>query len=170
MTLSIRPELPSDAPALRDLLARAFGGREEADLVDALRRLGIVDVALVALVEGDVTGYIAFSPVSVEVNPRRTIVSGLAPLAVAPDGQRGGIGSRLVWDGLAACRRRGVEAVVVLGESAYYERFGFRRADRSGLRCEYDAPPEAFMVLELADGAVDGLTGLVRYAPPFAAV
>jgi putative acetyltransferase len=77
------------------------------------------------------------------------------------------VGERLTWAGLDACRRRGEQAVVVLGHSDYYPRFGFSRADRRGLRCEFESPPEAFMALELVDGALDGVHGLVRYSEAF---
>ena len=74
---------------------------------------------------------------------------GLAPMAVLPARQRGGIGSALVRAGLDACRQLGCTTVVVLGHPAYYPRFGFQPASRFALGCEYDVPDEAFMA-ELA--------------------
>ena len=58
----------------------------------------------------------------------------------------------------------------MLGDPDYYRRFGFVAAESHRLRCEYDAPPGAFQAIELAPGALAGRTGLVRYAPEFAAV
>ena len=164
----VRPERPEDAAAIRAVLVDAFGGAEEADLVEALRRRGEIVVGLVAEVDGRVAGYVAFSPIEVDPAPATRLTAvGLAPLAVAVGPQRRGIGERLTWAGLDACRRRGEQAAVVLGQPDYYPRFGFARADRRGLRCEFESPPEAFMALELVDGALDGVHGLVRYSEAF---
>ncbi len=167
MSLSIRPEESADAAAIRRVLEAAFPTAAEARLVDSLRAGGHTLIALVAEADGAVVGYVAFSPVQIDGAAIRGIGLGLAPLAVLPAFQRQGIGGRLVADGLAACRRAGYGFVVVLGEPAYYRRFGFDRADLRGLGNEYGAA-EAFMVLELRDGAIPGRGGVVRFGPEFA--
>ena len=91
-------------------------------------------------------------------------------MAVAPAHQRQGVGSALIEQGLDNCRERGIGLVVVLGHSDYYPRFGFRPAHVSGLSCEYDAPPDAFMALELVEGALAASEGIVRYHTAFAGV
>ena len=95
---------------------------------------------------------------------------GLAPMAVLPARQRGGIGSALVRAGLDACRQLGCTAVVVLGHPAYYPRFGFQPASRFALGCEYDVPDEAFMALEVEPGSLVGKAGTIRYHRAFAEV
>jgi putative acetyltransferase len=167
----VRPERATDADAVRAVLVDAFGGSLEADLVEALRRRGEIVLGLVAELEGRVVGYVAFSPVEVDPAPAQRLAAvGLAPLGVAREHQRRGVGERLVWAGLETCRRRGEHAAVVLGDPGYYGRFGFTSAERRGLGCEYDAPPGAFQVLELVDGALDGVRGLVRYSEAFRSV
>ena len=69
-------------------------------------------------------------------------------------------------DGLAACRRAGFDAVVVLGHVHFYTRFGFSRASDVGLDNEYGAT-DAFMVVALRDGGLNDLDGMVKYAPEF---
>jgi putative acetyltransferase len=165
----IRPEQPGDRDAVRVLNERAFGGREEADIVEALHRAQAAVVALVAEVGGDLVGHILFSPVAVE-HSRGQRLLGLAPMAVEPDLQRQGIGSRLVREGLDRCRAAGVDVVVVLGHAEYYPRFGFVPAGQFGLRSEYDVPAEVFMAIELVSGSLDGVSGLVGYHAAFAAV
>jgi putative acetyltransferase len=86
---------------------------------------------------------------------------------VLPNRQREGIGSFLVRRGLDECRRLGHERVVVLGYPEYYGRLGFLPASRVGIRCEYDAPEGAFMVMELRPGAFSGCAGTAVYAPEF---
>jgi putative acetyltransferase len=167
--LTIRPEQPRDRGAVRVVNEQAFGGREEADIVERLHGVKAAVVSLVAEAGSKVVGHILFSPVDVE-QPNGKRLVGLAPMAVAPDHQRLGIGSQLVREGLARCRAAGVDGVVVLGHAEYYPRFGFATAARLGLRCEYDVPADVFMAMALHPGALDGVSGLVRYHTAFGAV
>lgn len=162
----VRPETPADGAAVRRLNELAFGRADEARLVDRLRDSGVLAVSLVAEVEGRVAGHIAFSPVT----GLGAKVLGLAPMAVAPKWQGQGIGSRLVREGLAACRRTGAELVVVLGHPGFYPRFGFVPAAPLGIGCEYAVPADAFMVTELVPGVLAGRRGVVRFRPEFAEV
>jgi putative acetyltransferase len=154
----VREEEPRDRAAVRVLNEGAFEGSTEADLVEALHREGAAVVALVAEVAGEVEN----------ANGRRLV--GLAPMAVTPPLHRRGIGSLLVREGLERCRALGFDGVVLVGHAEYYPRFGFLPAHRFGLRCEYDVPPEVFMALELAEGSLRGVSGLVRYHRAFAEV
>lgn len=165
--IEIRREHEEDRAAVRRVNEEAFDGSEEADLVDRLRAEVPSYLAWVALVGGEVVGHVAFTPVTLDPPRPDLDVRGLAPMAVLPSHQRTGIGSALVRRGLDACRRDGAAAVVVLGHLGYYPRFGFRRADAFGLRSEYEAPPEAFMALELVPGSLADVRGIVRYHPAF---
>ena len=140
----------------------AFGGEDEAGIVSRLRAAARLRGELVAVADGELVGHIAFSPVSID-HHRQERHWGLAPLGVAPQWQRQGIGARLVRDGLRAAAAAGVELVVVLGEPDYYRRFGFAPASLLGLCCTYPAPPDCFMALRL--GARPLPTGTVRYDP-----
>lgn len=164
----VREETPADRDSVRALNIAAFGGAAEADLVDRLRAEADPVVSLVAEVGGEVVGHILFSPGFLAGQPALAI-AGLAPMAVAPGHQRQGAGSALVRAGLAACRRAGFGAVCVLGHPGYYPRFGFETARERGIDCEYDVPPEAFMIVELEPGCLEGSSGTIRYHPAFAA-
>ena len=168
--MEIRDERPQDATAVASVDEAAFARPDEARLVETLRRDGAAVVSLVAEVDGEIVGHILFSEVTLE--PARPVVDvvALAPVAVRPGLQRGGIGSALIEAGLRRCARLGYGAAVLLGHPSYYPRFGFLPAHRFGLRCEFPAPPEAFMALELAPGGLEGAPALVRYHPAFAAV
>lgn len=165
--LTIRPETPRDLDAIRHVNERAFGQRAEADIVEKLRSRGALTLSLVAVRENDVEGHIAFSPVAVESEGSSFAAIALAPMAVLPACQRQGIGGQLVRAGLEACRDLGHEIVVVLGHPAYYPRFGFVPAGPKGIGCEFEVPEEAFMVLELREGALAGRGGVVKFQPEF---
>ncbi len=165
----IRPEATADRDAVRHVHATAFPGPEEADLVDALRAGAAPLVSLVAEDAGDVVGHVLFSPVTLPGHPELRLM-GLAPLAVVPGRQFSGIGAALTRAGLERCHESGVGAVFVLGHPAYYPRFGFMRADIFGIGCQFDAPADACMLVELEPGHLRGATGTVRWHAAFDAL
>lgn len=159
----IRSERPEDVSAIRAVLTDAFSSGAEAALVEALRKSGRLSISLVALEGDEIVGHIAFSPVTVAG------VSGglgLAPVAVKTARQSEGIGSDLIREGLSPAAGSAAPFVVVLGEPAYYGRFGFTPASSFGLTGEHGGG-DAFQVLELVDGVLPRGAGLVRYAPEF---
>jgi putative acetyltransferase len=163
----IRTEKPEDLEAVRQVNIAAFGRENEANLVDRLR--GIASTfSFVALPSDRIVGHILFSPVVVEGKCSSNLsILGLAPVAVLPEYQRQGIGTLLIQQGLEECRRSGFQAVVVLGHPDFYSRFGFIPASRKSLKCEYDVPDEAFMVLELESGTLEDCSGTVKYRSEF---
>jgi len=164
--IEIRDELPDDDAAVRAVHVLAFGGEAEAHLVELLRNGKQAPIALVATTGGQVIGHLMFSPITVADAFEDFRGIALAPVAILPEFQNQGIGSKLIRNGLEACRRAGYDAVVVLGHTTYYPRFGFSRATDYGLTNEYDAQ-EAFMVMELRPGTLERIGGLVKYMPAF---
>lgn len=162
--LSLRHEAAADIPGVRAVVHAAFGRAGEADLVDALRSADALTVSAVAEMGGRVVAHVGFSLITIGGQHQALA---LAPVAVAPDFQRQGIGSALIRWSLDECRRLGHGVVTVLGEPAYYPRFGFTPATPFGIECPFPVPSEAFMVLELSPGAARGCRGVVRYRPEF---
>lgn len=161
--MDVREELTSDHDAVRAVVEAAFGQPVEADLVDALRRDGDVEISLVA-VEGDaVIGHILFSRMTAPVR-----ALGLAPVSVLPGHQGKGIGSKLIQESLTLAKAGGWEAVFLLGDPAYYSRFGFRADTAEAFTSPYAGP--YFMAIELAEGALAGKSGDVGYPRAFAAM
>jgi putative acetyltransferase len=166
--LSIREENADDYAAVRDLNRAAFEGDGEARLVDDLRNEGAVVLALVAVEDDRIVGHIMFSGLAIDTEAGILRAVSLAPMAVAPQSQRRGIGSALVQRGLELCRERGNSIVVVLGHPEYYPRFGFSPELAKDLHGPYSG--EAWMALELVPAALYAVKGTVRYAKAFDAL
>lgn len=159
----IRRERSDDEPGISRVNEEAFGGPDEARLVEAIRRAGHPAISLVA-VEGDrIVGHVLFTPVRLRLDGSSDVsghasaasggrgsglarrlgpIAGLGPMSVVPGRQRAGIGSLLVATGLRVCAGDGVEAVVVVGHPEFYRKFGFRPAREFILRCEFDVPDD----------------------------
>jgi len=169
--ITIRPEREGDHQAVHDLTAAAFGREDEARLVERLRQSDafIPPLSLVAVAEERVVGHVLFSRIGIESPTGAGAVPALAlaPLSVQPEFQNRGIGTRLVREGLKRSWQLGHTIVVVVGHPSYYPRFGFSPAGAGGLEAPFAVPDEAFMALALVPGALDGISGLVRYPPPF---
>lgn len=168
--LTIREESIDDVYGVQWVNAEAFETTAEAELVDALRENDAIFGSLVADLGGRVVGHILFSEVSIGVHPYSPLTLGLAPLAVLPEMQNRGIGSMLVKEGLAYCRRLGAEVVVVLGHPGFYPRFGFEPCKPRGITYSSNVPDEAFMVVELVPGALGKYSGEVHFQPEFEGV
>lgn len=163
----IRPETVSDEASVDALLRVAFDGAGEARLVKALRVGRAAVVALVAEDNGRTLGAIYASPMTLTpANPSLRLYA-LAPVAVVPSAQRRGVGTALVRGALRALIELRADAVLVLGDPGWYQRFGFEPAARLGLRTSYAVPADYFMALELRAGCCRGTSAIANYHPAF---
>ena len=162
MPMTIRDEARADYSAVEALAERAFGGPGEARLVARLREDGDAAISLVGDEDGRIVGHVLFSPLRA---PMRALA--LAPVAVAPERQRQGLGSALVREGLARARSEGWRAVFVLGEPAYYGRFGFSAALARGFESVYAGP--YLQAIALGE-RLPVMHGRIDHAPAFAAL
>lgn len=163
----VQRETAGQAAQIRAVTLAAFGRAVEADLVDKLRADPgwIPALSLVAVVDGVVVGHVACTRADVSGSP----ALGLGPLSVHPDHQRRGVGKALVHAVLGAADALDEPLVVLLGDPAYYCRFGFRLAAEFGV-----TPPVAqwaphFQVRTLT-AYRPALRGAFTYASPFAEV
>lgn len=165
--MRIRDELPSDAAAIEAVTLAAFAEAPHSNhaehlVVRELRRSGALSVSLVAEDDdGAVVGHVAASPVTVSCGAKGW--HGLGPVSVVPGRQRAGVGTRLVGQALNELRAAGADGCVVLGEPAFYSRFGFAAQPSLVLP---GVPAEYFQALSF-DGPP--ASGTVAYHAAFAA-
>ena len=145
----IRPERAADEDAIRAVETAAFGRDEEARIVDDLRASDafIPELSLVAEDGGAIIGHVMVSRGHAE--PSGEPLLWLGPIGVAPQRQREGIGSALVQAALAGAGELGAACVVLIGDPAYYSRFGFVQAEPLGLLPPEGWPSRAFQVAVL---------------------
>lgn len=132
---SLRFARETDHGAIDTLLRAAFGGPREARIMAALRAAGVVEYEMVMPWQDGIVGHLAVSRL---VAPNGWLV--LAPVAVAPDWQRKGLGVRLVVGVLQLCAIKG-QTVAVLGEPAFYVRAGFSAERAAGLTATHGPQP-----------------------------
>jgi len=161
---AIHPEQPGNAAAIASVITAAFRDHPHSDgceaaIVSALREAGALTLSLVAEIDGTVVGHTAFSPVTISDGTGGWF--GIGPVSVLPAHQRKGIGGAMIREGLDRLKHMGAAGCTVLGDPAYYARFGYTHDP--GLT--YPAPmPEAFQQLGLSGSAPKGE---VRYHPAF---
>ncbi|MFB9221988.1 GNAT family N-acetyltransferase [Paracoccus cavernae] len=154
--MKLRREIPADIREIRTLTDAAFADAPhssgtEGAIIDALRAEQQLALSLVAVDAGRLVGHIAFSPVTISDGAAGWY--GLGPMAVRPGDQGRGIGSALVTEGLRHLVRIGAHGCVVLGDPAFYGKFGF--APVPALRFD-GAPAEYFMARSFVPSLPEG--------------
>ena len=162
--MKLRDEIPGDETAIHKLTKTAFAPIEMSDgsepqIIDRLRKNGDLVLSLVVLDNDQIVGHIAFSPVT--VSESSGVWFGLGPVSVHPEQQRAGAGRQLVETGLLRLRSLDAAGCVVLGDPAYYERFGF---SSSGNLSFGKVPMEYVLALAFSP---EQAKGEIKYASAF---
>lgn len=149
MNITLRHEQAADIDTITRLTESAFRSEPHAShpeqlIVNALRHYDQLTISLVAVAGDAIVGHVAISPVT--LSSGETGWYGLGPISVWPERQGQGIGSKLMRVALAELQRLGGLGCVVLGNPAYYGRFGFKAHPGLGF---FGVPPEYFQVLSL---------------------
>jgi putative acetyltransferase len=159
--MMVRLETPGDIAAIRIVEEIAFGRRDEARLVEDLRAAGDAVFSLVAVMDGIIAGHAMFSRMSA---PFPALA--LGPVAVLPEHRRAGIADQLIREGIAHSEAAGWRGIFVLGDPAFYRRFGFSVGKASGFSSPFSGPH--LMALPIARSNLPALAGGIQYAPAFA--
>lgn len=143
----LRKEEERDIEAITQVTVAAFENhpisrQTEQFIIDALRSAGALTISLVAYVEDQVVGHIAFSPVVVSDDTPDWY--GLGPVSVLPAYQQRGIGKKLISEGLSLLKKRDAKGCVLVGSPEYYTKFGFSHYPQL---IHEGIPQEFFLVL-----------------------
>lgn len=162
--LTIRPEQAADIDRITQIIEAAFKGHPHGDskehlLVSELRSNHALSISLVAEVDENMVGHIAFSEITIDGVFDSWY--GLAPVSVDPEYQNRGVGSRLIERGLAEVKNLGAKGCVLVGEPAYYKKFGFKQQDK----LSYEGVPEEYFLVQSFGEEIPA--GQVKYHPLF---
>jgi putative acetyltransferase len=157
----VRSETPNDIAAIRIVQEVVFGQPAEAQLVDDLRAAGDSVFSLVAVDDGTIAGHVLFSKMKA---PFPALA--LGPVAVLPEYRQMGFASRLIHQGIARSEAAGWLGIFVLGDPAFYRRFGFDAAKASGFISPYAGPH--LMALPIGGNQLPTRVGVIQHAPAFA--
>jgi putative acetyltransferase len=150
----VRAETPDDHDTIRRIVDEAFGDTITSAIVDGIRASDrfVPELSLVAVSEGQALGHVISSYVDLgtgQVPDTRRVLQ-VGPLAVVPSHQRQGIGSALMHETIRVADERGEPLLLIEGNPAYYERFGFTRADEHGIEMPPESHgPQFFMLRQL---------------------
>lgn len=141
--MSITTATPSDFPAIHALVCAAFDREDEAALVSQLRADGAVAIEHIYCDDGSIMGHCLWSAMRA---PEGAL--GLAPVSVSRAHQNKGIGRSLIQAGMEEARAHGYAGAFVLGDPAYYQRFGFSLRRGADFATPY--PRSHFMAVDWA--------------------
>lgn len=172
--IKVRKETTDDHDAIRMLTVDAFANSEfghngEAELIDAIRDTSAKQLSLVACSDRDIVGHILFTPVTIRTSQHDVHGMGLAPMSVAPQCQKTGIGSLLVANGLERLLSDVCRFVVVLGHPNYYPRFGFQPAEPFEIFHGFSGiPQDVFFIRSISINTMKQIPGgRAYYLPEF---
>jgi putative acetyltransferase len=167
----IRTETEADYTVVYQLNYKAFGNREdESRLVERIRLSNrfVPELSIVAEENNEIVGHLLLSKAEVVDESKIHEVIVLAPIAVHPNYQKNGIGSKLIREGLAGCKESGLYIVFLIGHPMYYPRFGFKPARKYGIELiQFKVPDDVFMVCELREGELNKIKGELIYPQSF---
>jgi putative acetyltransferase len=156
-TMIIRKENNSDIESISNITKEAFkdhpiSRQTEHFIVNALRSAGALAISLVAEVDGEIVGHMAFSPITISDGTSGWY--GLGPVSVLPEYQRQGIGKALINAGLSMLKEMGAQGCALVGYPDYYSKFGFK----NNPEMIYEGiPQEVFLVLPFTENIAKGI-------------
>jgi len=176
MNIYIRQESVDDYQAVFDLIEQAFkyeehSNHQEQFLVEKLRQSSefIPELSLIAEVNNKPIGYILLTKIKIHNEEKKEDYPSLAlaPIAVLPEFQGKGVGSRLIEEAHKIAAQLDFGSIILLGHASYYPRFGYVTMAEYGISTPFDVPDENCMLIELREKALAGLQGTVVYPEEF---
>lgn len=167
--LRIRQENEKDYQQVYHVIKTAFelsdqkDGNEQ-DLVVALRKSDsfVPELSLVAVINNTIIGYILFTKIKIGTSTALA----LAPLAILPEYQKSGVGTKLIHEGHKIAQQLNYDYCIVLGDNQYYSQFGYIPASQYNIKAPFDVEDKYFMAIKLNENA-KAIKGTVEYDKAF---
>ncbi|SFB20691.1 Predicted N-acetyltransferase YhbS [Rhizobium sp. NFR07] len=165
-TFTIDAETPADVVARETLLDRAMGADRRRKSSEKIRRNRVPAEGLALVVrdrDGHVIGTVRLWNIEAGISPEGNAIDALllGPLAVDAAHEGKGIGGALMRAAVAEAHRRDHGAVLLVGDAAYYERFGFFAEKTAHLVMPGPFQRDRFLALELKAGWLEGAAGMI---------
>lgn len=168
--MKIRKETEKDFSQIYDLVKVAFqtakvSNGKEQDFVNQLRSSSnyIPELALVAEEEDKLVGHIMLTKTYIINDKDKFETLLLAPISVVLEYRNQGIGANLIRESFKLAKEMGYASVFLVGDPAYYHRFGFKSSVTFGIKNKYDIPDEYVMACELIPNALHGISGIIDW-------
>lgn len=164
MRFEIRPEQQADFAGIRQLVQDTLGDTPGQDYVAAVRSSDryVPQLALVALADGVMSGFLMLAKLEIQGPGDTRTELLLAPLCARALPQQGlDIGATLIEEGMRCAERAGYRAVFLVGDPAYYGRFGFQEARRFGIGCTNSIDPRYVLCREIRPGSLGNAGGRI---------
>jgi len=174
MKTTIRQEKQSDFQDVFSVIEKAFKDDPLSDdseqfLVERLRKSTafIPELSLIAELNNKIIGHILLTRIQIKNDKIINDSLALAPVSVNLRWQNQGVGSKLIIRAHEIAKGLGYQSIVLLGHENYYPKFGYERASKFGITLPFEVPDENCMAIELEKGGLEGVSGMVEYAPEF---
>lgn len=174
MEIKLRREMPADYKQVFKVIEDAFKTEPFSDfteqfLVERLRKSDafIPELSIVAVKEEEIIGHVLVTKIDIIEGKNSSASLALAPVSVKSTYQNKGIGGQLILVAHAKAIELGFKSIILLGHDKYYPRFGYEHASKFGIKLPFDAPDENCMAIELVEGGLKGVKGMVEYPKEF---
>jgi predicted N-acetyltransferase YhbS len=153
MDLNIREENQMDVPFILELINVCFLNKDVDTLISLLRnrKSFTTKLSFVAEENHKIIGYILLNPIELKTETNSIQTVWLEPICVNPTSQGNGIGTKLMNHCINKAKELGFDSIFVTGETKYYSKYGFCKADIFGISPSISIRPDAFLVLELKE-------------------
>jgi predicted N-acetyltransferase YhbS len=160
LSLTILTEKPEDAAAIDRLHERTFGPGRYVRTSERIRERMAhrLDLSYTARIGTLLVGSVRLTRICIGETPALL----LGPLTIEPPFRDKGIGKAMMERALNDAKQKGHKLVVLVGDEPYYARVGFKRVPRGTIAMPGPADPARILAVELTEGALAGVSGVVR--------